>query len=71
MLDYVPGDTLNLSNTFVERPFWLKNGFENMIEELQKLRSSSMKNFDEEINSELNNLKKISDNELTHYTKNI
>ena len=28
-----------------------------------------MKNFDEEINSELNNLKKISDNELTHYTK--
>ena len=69
LLDYVPGDTLNLSNTLVERPFWLKNGFENMIEELQKLRSSSMKNFDEEINSELNNLKKISDNELTHYTK--
>ena len=34
LLDYVPGDTLNLSNTLVERPFWLKNGFENMINEL-------------------------------------
>ena len=30
LLDYVPGDTFNLKTDLVERPFWLKNGFENI-----------------------------------------
>ena len=68
LLDYVPGDTFNLKTNSVERPFWLKNGFENMVTELQKIRLDSIKNFKEEIALKADQFKDISDENLIHYT---
>ena len=69
LLDYVPGDTFNLINNSVDRPFWLKNGFENIITELQKLRLNTSENFKKEINLKAEKFKDISVKDLTDYTK--
>ena len=69
LLDYVPGDTFNLDSDSVERPFWLEHGFENIINELQKLRLDSTREFNENINLKAKKFNNISDEDLVLHTK--
>lgn len=70
LLDYVPGDTYDVTNNYVFRPFWLNNGFENMSSELQKLRLSSTKKHKEDLNIKAEQFSNYTSDDLTEYMKN-
>jgi hypothetical protein len=69
LLDYVPGDTLDLTNDNIFKPFWNNNGFENMISELEKLRLNSIKNFKKEKDDQLKKFEIYDDKDLINYIK--
>ncbi len=70
LLDYVPGDTFDVKNNSVTRPFWLNNGFENMSSELQKLRLQSTKKHKEDLNIKAEQFSNYTSQDLTKYTIN-
>ena len=69
LLDYVPGDILDLTNDNIFKPFWNNNGFENMISELEKLRLNSIKNFKKEKDDQFKKFEIYDDKDLINYIK--
>ena len=70
LLDFVPGDTLDLETDEVIRPFWLKeNSIEELADELKEQRLRDMKSFSAVSKDKANQFSNVSSEELMGYVK--
>lgn len=70
LLDYMPGDTLDIIDNSTSRPFWLKNGFENMSKELQKLQLETTYEHKKKLNFMVRKFDNYTNEDLYNYIKN-
>ena len=70
LLDFVPGDTLDLKTDEVIRPFWLKeNSIEELADELKEQRLRDVKSFSELSTYKINQFPEVNTEELMGYVK--